>query len=160
MPAAVGTGEAPDAALVVRGISAHVPRVFFDAERIVAVRVRFFAICDVLVFPVDALLTVSGFVLASSVADAELAVFNLVARGQREGGVFDVHDGRRRRAGRVGNRSNFDHFTVGVVLSFDVDDGTSAGFRFLFQDGFAARESVRRRGVVFAGVPRRKWRRR
>ena len=95
MPAAVGTGEAPDAALVVRGISAHVPRVFFDAERIVAVRVRFFAICDVLVFPVDALLTVSGFVLASSITDAEFAVFNLVARGQRVGWL-DVHDGRRR----------------------------------------------------------------
>ena len=81
LPAAVGAGEAPDAALVVRGISAHVPWVFFNAFRVVFVRVRLFAVRDVLVRPVDALLTVSRFVLASSVTDAVVAVFNLVARG-------------------------------------------------------------------------------
>merc|ERR1719478_380344 len=95
------SGKAPNATLIVRWVSAHVPRILFDAFGVVGVVVRFFTVRNVLVCPVDALLTVSGFVLASSITDAVFAVLDFVARRHRLVSVVDFHDSRRRRARRL-----------------------------------------------------------
>ena len=80
MPTTVGAGEAPDAGLIPGWVSTLRSRIFFNAFGVVQVCIRLVSSGDVLIFPIDALLSITSFVLASAVAGAKDAFFDFVAR--------------------------------------------------------------------------------